>query len=143
RSAISMAGSNSASNGSLPNFSCRAAQPATTPGTVTVSQPLLGCTARPLPSVPYLFLKYSVLQAAGAVPEEFRPCSLVPSHKMAKQSPPIPQETGSTSVIVAAAAMAASMALPPLSMMRKPACAANGCDVDTTLRANNGVRIEG
>src|SRR5690606_28467315 len=138
-----MAGSNRDSNGSLPNFSCNAAHPATTPGTVTVSQPRLGCLAKPLASVPYLRLKYSTFQAAGAGPEEFRPCSLAPSHKMAKQSPPMPQETGSTSVMVAAAAMAASTALPPLSIMRRPAWAARGCEVDTTLRAKTGVRVEG
>src|SRR5690606_9651710 len=61
----------------------------------------------------------------------------------AKQSLPRPHDTGSTSVIVAAAAIAASMALPPLSSMRNPACAASGCDVDTTLRANCGMRNEG
>src|SRR3546814_15012833 len=96
-----MAGSNSASNGSLPNFSCRLAQPATTPGTVTVSQPLLGCLARPLESVQYFFLKYSTFHAAGAVPEEFRPCNLAPPHKLPKQSPPIPTKNGSTQVHVA------------------------------------------
>src|SRR3546814_10595935 len=104
-----MAGSNRVSNGSLPNLPCRAAQPATTPGTVTASQPRLGCLARPLESVPYLRLKYSTFQAAGATPEELSPCSFLPSHKMAKQSPPMPQDTGSTSVIVAAAAIAASI----------------------------------
>src|SRR5690606_8962498 len=103
----------------------------------------LGCLASPLASVPYFFLKYSTFQAAGAGPEEFRPCSFLPSHKMAKQSPPMPQETGSTRVMVAAAAIAASTALPPLSMMRSPACAASGCEVDTTLRANRGVRVDG
>ena len=45
--------------------------------------------------------------------------------------------------MVAAAAIAASTALPPLSSMRKPACAASGCDVETTLRANSGMRTEG
>ena len=34
-------------------------------------------------------------------------------------------------------------ALPPLSSMRNPACAASGCEVDTTLRANSGMRTEG
>src|SRR5690606_33900292 len=130
-------------NGSLPSFSCRAAQPATTPGTVAASQPRLGCLARPSGPTPYLRLKYSTFQAAGATPEEFSPCSSLPSQTMAKQSPPRPQETGSTSTMVAAAAIAASTALPPLSSMRRPACAANGWDVDTTLRANSGIRNEG
>jgi hypothetical protein len=119
------------------------AQPATTPGTVAESQPRLGRLARPAASVPYLRLKYSTFQAAGATPEEFRPCRRWPSQTMAKQSPPRPQDTGSTSVIVAAAAMAASTALPPFNSMRRPACAARGCDVDTTLRANSGIRCDG
>ena len=118
-------------------------QPATTPGTVTESQPRLGCTASPFGPTPCLRLKYSTFQAAGATPEEFRPCSCWPSQTMAKQSPPRPQETGSTSTMAAAAAMAASTALPPLSSMRNPACAASGCEVDTTLRANSGMRTEG
>lgn len=127
----------------MPSFSCSADQPATTPGTVTASQPRLGWIARPSAPTPYLRLKYSTFQAAGATPEEFRPCSSLPSQMMAKQSPPRPQETGSTSTMVAAAAMAASTALPPLSSMRRPAWAASGCEVDTTLRANSGMRMEG
>ncbi|MNV46459.1 hypothetical protein D3C71_1382920 [compost metagenome] len=99
--------------------------------------------ARPSGPVPYFALKYSVFHAAGATPDEFKPCSSLPSQTMAKQSPPRPQDTGSTSTIVAAAAMAASTALPPLSSMRRPAWAASGCDVDTTLRANSGMRTEG
>ena len=47
---------------------------------------------------------------------------------------------GSTMVITAAVAMAASTALPPACSMRSPACAASGCDVDTTLRAKMGLR---
>jgi hypothetical protein len=47
---------------------------------------------------------------------------------------------GSTSVITAAAATAASTALPPAAIMRKPACAASGCEHDTMLRANTGRR---
>ena len=43
----------------------------------------------------------------------------------------------------AAAAITASTADPPLSSMRKPACAAKGCDVETTLRAKTGIRIVG
>ncbi|CPQ28404.1 Uncharacterised protein [Bordetella pertussis] len=127
----------------MPSFSCSAAQPATTPGTVTASQPRLGCTASPSGPVPYLRLKYSTFHAAGATPDEFRPCNCRPSQTMAKQSPPSPQDTGSTSTMVAAAAMAASTALPPLSSIRRPACAASGCEVDTTLRAKTGMRVDG
>ncbi|CFN74455.1 Uncharacterised protein [Bordetella pertussis] len=114
-----MAGSNNCSNGSLPSFSCSAAQPATTPGTVTASQPRLGCTASPSGPVPYLRLKYSTFHAAGATPDEFRPCNCRPSQTMAKQSPPSPQDTGSTSTMVAAAAMAASTALPPVAALEQ------------------------
>jgi hypothetical protein len=42
---------------------------------------------------------------------------------------------------MAAAAMAASTALPPFQSMRRPACAASGCEVDTTLRAKTGMRV--
>lgn len=62
---------------------------------------------------------------------------------MAKQSDPRPLLTGSVSVSVAAAAIAASTALPPLARMRSPACAASGCEVATTLRAKTGVRVVG
>jgi hypothetical protein len=43
-------------------------------------------------------------------------------------------------VIAAAAAIAASTALPPFHNIRKPACAASGWDVETMLRANTGKR---
>ena len=43
----------------------------------------------------------------------------------------------------AAAAMAASTALPPWRRTASPACAASGCEVATTLRANTGVRTVG
>ena len=48
-----------------------------------------------------------------------------------------------TIVIAAAAAMAASTALPPFHSIRSPACAASGCEVETTLRANTGMRVVG
>jgi hypothetical protein len=51
--------------------------------------------------------------------------------------------TGSQMVIAAAAAMAASTALPPFHSMRSPACAASGCEVETTLRAKTGMRVVG
>jgi hypothetical protein len=61
---------------------------------------------------------------------------------MQNESLPKPLLTGSTIVITAAVAMAASTALPPFCSMRKPACAASGCDVETILRANMGKRFE-
>ena len=44
----SMAGSNSFSNGSLPNFACSSTQAETQPGTVTESQPRAGIALLPL-----------------------------------------------------------------------------------------------
>ena len=78
--------------------------------------------------------------ARGATPLAFRPCSLVPSHRIAKASEPRPLLQGSTMVIAAAAAIAASTALPPFHSMRQPACAASGCEVETMLRPNTGTR---
>ena len=71
------------------------------------------------------------------------PCSCLPSHRMAKASLPRPLLTGSTMVMAAAAAIAASTALPPFHSMRRPACAASGCEVETALRAKTGMRVEG
>src|SRR5690625_2861538 len=79
----------------------------------------------------------------GAGPEAFKPWSSHWVDTMAKQSPPSPQDTGSTKVMAIAPAMAASIADPPLSNICTPACAASGCEVETPLRANTGVRMEG
>src|SRR3954464_2086164 len=126
---MSMAGSSRSAKGSLPNFSDSATQLATAPGTVTESMPRLGGAL----ASPYLREKYSGFHAAGAGPEEFRPCSRLPSQRIANASLPRPLLHGSHTVIPAAAATAASTALPPFHSMRRPACAASGCDVDTTL----------
>lgn len=136
---MSMAGANRSAKGSLPKRSLIATQPRTAPGTVTESMPRIG-GARV--ASPYLFRKYSRVQARGAGPEALRPCSCSPSHRIAKASLPRPLLTGSTSVMTAAVAIAASTALPPCCRMRSPACAASGCEVDTTLRANTGMRAE-
>jgi hypothetical protein len=61
---------------------------------------------------------------------------------MAKPSLPSPQPVGSTTVSAMAAAMAASTALPPASSMRRPACAARGCEVETTLRPMTALRFD-
>jgi hypothetical protein len=61
---------------------------------------------------------------------------------MQNASLPIPLLVGSSTVSEIAVARIASTALPPLSSMRRPACAASGCDVDTTLRASVGMRCE-
>ena len=87
--------------------------------------------------------KYSGVQAAGARPEALRPCSFLPSQRMQKASEPRPLLHGSTTVITAAAAIAASTALPPCCSMRSPAWAASGCEVETMLRAKTGRRVDG
>ena len=134
---MSMAGASRSTKGNLPKRWLRATQEATAPGTVTLSQPRCGGVAA---ASPCLRRKYSGVQAAGAVPEAFRPCSCVPSHRMQNASEPRPLLQGSTMVITAAAAIAASTALPPAIIMRSPACAANGCEVETMLRAKTGRR---
>jgi hypothetical protein len=55
----------------------------------------------------------------------------------------MPLATGSTTVAVMAAATAASTAFPPAKSMRRPACAARGWLVATTLAAMTGERCEG
>jgi hypothetical protein len=83
--------------------------------------------------------KYSGVHEAGERPEAFNPCNLSPSHTMAKASEPMPVETGSTRVRVIAAARAASAALPPSASIARPAWAASGWEVQTTLRASTGL----
>lgn len=131
RSATWAAGSSNCAIGSVPKRRCKASQPAMTPGTVTVSQPRRGRPRR----------KYSGDHAAGEWPDAFSPWSAAPSQISAKASPPRPHDTGSTTVSAAAAAMAASTALPPFHSILSPICAASGCDVDTTFRANTGWRV--
>ncbi len=58
-------------------------------------------------------------------------------------SEPRPLLQGSTSIITAAVAIAASTALPPCCSIRSPAWAASGCEVETTLRAKTGRRADG
>ena len=132
--AQSMAGWASWAKGSLPKRLDKATQADTAPGTVTAFQPVS--------VMPPRWAKYSGVQAAGERPEALRPCSSLPSHRMAKPSLPMPQPVGSTTVSVMAAAMAASTALPPASSMRRRACAASGCEVDTTLRPITALRCE-
>jgi hypothetical protein len=83
----------------------------------------------------------SIDMPIGAGPDELSPCNLPCDHISAKASPPIPLDVGSTTVNAAAAATAASMALPPCCRVDNPACAAYGCDVATMPRcAYTGVR---
>src|SRR6185312_6481049 len=135
-----MAGASRSANGSLPKRSDSATQLPTAPGTVTESMPRCGGVRA---AAPYLRLKYSGVQVCGAQPEAFNPCSRSPSHRMQNASLPRPLLTGSQMVIAAAAAIAASTALPPCRNMERPACAASGCEVLTRLRAKTGMRDEG
>ena len=137
---MSIAGSSRSAKGSLPKRSLSAIQLPTAPGTVAESKPRLGGF---FASAPCFLLKYPGVQLAGAGPDEFRPCNSLPSQRMAKESLPRPLLTGSQIVIAAAAAMAASTALPPFHIIRKPACAASGCEVEQTLRAITGMRVLG
>src|SRR3569832_249629 len=106
---MSIAGSSKSAKGSLPNFSDCATQPATAPGTVAESIPRLGGAL----ASPYFREKYSGFHAAGAGPDELRPCSFLPSQRIANMALPKPLLQGSQIIITAAAAMAASTALPP------------------------------
>ena len=124
----------------MPKRSLKATQLATAPGTVIESKPRVGGF---FASAPYFCLKYSGVQVWGARPEAFRPCRAEPSHRMQKASLPRPLLTGSVIVSAAAAAMIASTALPPCASMVRPACAASGCEVATTLRANSGKPVVG
>src|SRR5258706_15992716 len=63
-----------------------------------------------------------------------------PSHTIAKLSEPRPLLHGSVRAITAAAAIAASTAVPPWRSMCNPAWAASGWLGATMLRANTGVR---
>ena len=81
--------------------------------------------------------------AAGARPEPFRPCSVLPSQTSEKTSLPMPFEVGSTTVRAMAVASAASTALPPCWSIERPAWAASGWLVATTpLTAITGLRLE-
>ena len=57
---------------------------------------------------------------------------------MAKASEPMPFDTGSTSDSVIAVARIASTAFPPSASIARPACAASGCEVQTTFCARTG-----
>src|SRR5688572_31772717 len=107
----------------------------TAPGTVTDSQPRCGMAA--------CCLKRSSDQPAGERPDALRPWSFLPSHRMQNASLPMPLLVGSRTVSAIAVASTASTALPPFIIMRKPACAASGCEVETTLRASTGMRCDG
>jgi len=55
----------------------------------------------------------------------------------------MPLETGSTNDNVIAVARIASTAVPPAASICSPACAASGCEVETTFCASTGLRGQG
>ena len=130
-----MAGSNNKLNGSLPNRSERETHAETAPGTVTLSHPWKGIWSFPS--------KYSGDHAVGERPEAFKPCNDFPSHRIQNASEPNPLPVGSSTVRAIAVASAASTAFPPLDSIERPACAASGCDVETTFFAKTGERRDG
>src|SRR3954452_3043801 len=109
-------------SGNDPSFDRSASQPATAPGTVTVWMPSCGIVVSPCD------VSSARVNAAGAQPQAFKPCSapVLPSETIANRSPPIPLDCGSTSPMTAWVAIAASIALPPRSSTCTPACAASG-----------------
>src|SRR5262249_34772908 len=108
---------------------------ATAPGTVTVSHPRSGIDENPR--------KRLGVHAAGDRPDELSPWSFAPSQTMANASLPKPLPVGSTTVKAIAAAMAASIALPPLCSILSPACTARGCEAATTFWPMTGDREDG
>ena len=127
-----IARSKSCSNGSLPQRLCISTHADTQPGTLALCQPRCG--------IVFHAETKSGVHPAGERPDAFRPCSRLPSQMMAYASEPMPLETGSTRVSVIAVARIASTALPPAASICKPACAASGWVVATTLAASTGLR---
>ena len=123
--AYPIAGDKASVSGSLPKRSDRAAHAEGAPGTVTGIQPYRGISLCPA------FFTALTDMAFGAGPLAFRPYIFPPVQTIAKASPPIPLEVGSTTVRHAAAAIAASTAFPPFLSISSPACAARDCEVAT------------
>jgi len=115
-------GASRSAMGRRPNFPCSANQPSTAPGTDQLS----GVVSRMVPSASGLSL--SAAMARGERPEELRPYSfwVFASQTIAKRSPPMPHDIGSSRPRAALTAMAASTALPPFCRTSTPICTARG-----------------
>ena len=122
-----MAGARTLLRGMVPQESSRVSQPWTVPGVATEYTPVSGMVRWPL------LLSSSMLAAAGARPLPFKARTLFSllSQTRANMSPPTPVDMGSTTFRAAAAAMAASTAVPPSIRMRRPVVAAKGWLVAT------------
>ena len=71
---------------------------------------------------------FSIVISCGAGPDEFKPYNFLSSsiQTMANRSPPMPHPVGSTRPKTAFAAIAASIALPPLFRTSIAVCVASG-----------------
>jgi hypothetical protein len=121
-SAIRIAGSSTCASESVPNFSSSAAQPDNAPGTVIGSAPRDG-----------MLVRLRCASASRVISEPERPLPFSPysraaraDHTIANMSPPMLTMCGSTTVSTAAAATAASIALPPFCSTARPAALASG-----------------
>ena len=95
-SACRIASAKSESNATRPNRSCSTPQASGAPGTETLVHPRSGNVVCPAARTA------SADSARGAGPDAFRPCSVLPSHTIAKASLPMPFDVGSTTVRVIA-----------------------------------------
>ncbi len=122
RSAASTASARQASSPRRPWRAASSAQPATAPGTVTERGPRSSTG-------------WTGVAPAGAGPAASRPLSSPSRQTSANASPPTPVDIGSVTHSTAAAASAASAALPPRSSARSPARVASGWLVATMASA--------
>src|SRR5579871_6604695 len=119
-----MAGCRHVSSPRRPKRSDRALQPDTAPGTLTDLGPSASTVS-------------GWATCAGAGPAASSPTISPPRCTIANASPPIPVDIGSVTPSTAAAAIAASTALPPRSSIRTPARVALTWLVATIPRAAN------
>ena len=134
-----MAGASASASGMVPCSARMVSHPCTVPGMDTEKGPSWGICRCPAAR------SRSMDAAPGARPLPFRACTFFsPSWRTrANISPPTPVDSGSTTLRVAAAATAASTALPPCISICSPACAASGWLVATIpFNASTGDRLE-
>ena len=129
-SAMRMAGASTSASVMVPCSSRRALHPASAPGAVTERGPVPGADVAPSSS-----------SASRSTPEPARPEASRPTRRsssadqrMANMSPPMPVMWGSVTLRTAAAATAASTALPPASRTERAAPVARGWLVAATPR---------
>ncbi len=123
-----MAGARTSASVMVPYVSTSALQPESAPGTVTERAPLPGTSSGS-----------SAASASTSIFEPDLPLASRPtrrpasaSHRMANMSPPMPVMCGSVTLSTAAAATAASMALPPSCRISRAVAVARGWLVAAT-----------